>query len=166
MDKLYFNAFSASFVSLFLSNILIIVSIIAVNINVTAYAAILNFILPSTIPAPAIVDDITDGNLANVDIKINLNGFIGSKPPIYTNKSLGVPGIKNSIIKIISTFFGFFNILLFSNLSIFSFLNAPYTNFFPYFFTVKNKIVVVINTEAVINIVPPILPITHSCKYF
>ena len=64
-------------------------------------------IFPFTIPTPAIVDDITDGNLANVDINMNLSGFIGSKPPIYTNKSFGVPGIKNSIIIISSTFLGF-----------------------------------------------------------
>lgn len=40
--------------------------------------------------APANVDEITEGNLANVDISINLNGFIGNNPAIYTSKSFGV----------------------------------------------------------------------------
>ena len=142
------------------------INIIAVIRNVTPYAITLVFIFPTTMLEPAMVDDITDGNLANVEISINLNGFIGSSPPIYTNKSFGVPGIKNSIIIIISTFLGFFSILLFSNLSTFSFLNDSYTNFLPYFLTIKNKIVVVIKTDNVINIVPPILPKAHPCKHF
>ena len=78
----YFNTFSTSSVSLFLSNTFINISIIAVIINVTTYEIMLIFIFPFTIPAPATVDEITEGNLANVDISINLNGFIGSKPPI------------------------------------------------------------------------------------
>ena len=60
------------------------------------------------------VDDITEGNLAKVDININLSGFIGNNAAIYTNKSFGVPGIKNNIIIIHSIFLGFLNILLFS----------------------------------------------------
>ena len=45
--------------------------------------------------APTIVEVITDGNLTSVAININLNGFTGKSPPIYTNKSFGVPGKKN-----------------------------------------------------------------------
>ncbi len=41
---------------------------------------ILIFKLPSTIFAPASVEDITDGILARVDMAINLKGFIGSNP--------------------------------------------------------------------------------------
>ena len=48
--------------------------------------------------APASVDVIIDGNLANVEIATNFDAFIGSNPPIYTNKSFGVPGIINNII--------------------------------------------------------------------
>ena len=54
---------------------------------------------------PAIVDEIIDGNLNNVAISINLLYFIGNSPPIYTNKSFGVPGIKNNNIITISIFF-------------------------------------------------------------
>ena len=35
----------------------------------------------------ASVDEIIDGNLANVAINKNLAGFIGKRPPIYTNMS-------------------------------------------------------------------------------
>ena len=45
--------------------------------------------------------------LNNVDININLIGFSGNNPATYTNKSLGVPGIINSIAIIISIFLGF-----------------------------------------------------------
>ena len=42
----------------------------------------------------------------NVEITINLHGFTGNNPAIYTNKSFGVPGNKNKINIIISTFLG------------------------------------------------------------
>ena len=65
--------------------------------NVITYANILTCHFPCNSLSPAIVDDITDGSLTNVDISMNFNGLIGSRPPIYTNKSFGVPGIKNNI---------------------------------------------------------------------
>ena len=104
--------------------------------------------------APASVDVIIDGNLANVEIATNFDVFIGSNPPIYTNKSFGVPGIINNIINIYSIFLGFLNNLLFSILSIFYLLQKLYINSFPYFRTAKKIIVVVINTENIKNIVP------------
>lgn len=48
------------------------------------------------------------------EISINLSGLIGNKPAIYTNKSFGVPGIRNRINIIISIFLGLLNDLLFS----------------------------------------------------
>lgn len=75
--------------------------------TITPYNKIPNFQSPTAIFAPANVDDITDGNLASVDITINLVGFIGNSPAMYTNKSFGVPGNKNSINIIISIFLGF-----------------------------------------------------------
>ena len=77
----------------------------AVIANVIKYTTILIFQFPSVILLPAIVEDIIDGNLQNVAININLNGFIGNKAPIYVNKSLGVPVIKNKIINILSIYF-------------------------------------------------------------
>ena len=53
---------------------------------------------------PAIVDDIIDGNLSSVAIAKNLDAFIGNNPPIYTNKSFGVPGIKNNNAITVSIF--------------------------------------------------------------
>lgn len=76
----------------------------------------------STIPCPKRVNASIAGILAIVEIKINLIEFTGSNPPIYTNKSFGVPGNKNRIKKIISSLLGFLNHLLFSNFSIFSLL--------------------------------------------
>ena len=107
---------------------------------------------------PANVDDITDGNLANVEISINLSGFNGSNPAIYTIKSFGVPGIKNNINIMNSILLGSLNNLLFSILSILSLLQKLYTNLLPYFLTAKNIILVIINTEIVIKISPPIPP--------
>ena len=45
-----------------------------------------------------------------MDITINLVGFIGNSPAMYTNKSFGVPGNKNSISIIISIFLGYLGI--------------------------------------------------------
>ena len=72
--------------------------------NVITYTKILIFQFPETILAPAIVEDIIDGNLAIVDTITNLTGFIGNNPAIYANKSFGVPGIINKINIIISIF--------------------------------------------------------------
>ena len=58
----------------------------------------------------AIVEDITDGNLANVEISMNFDGFIGNNPPIYTSKSFGVPGTINNRHKTSSTFRSFFQV--------------------------------------------------------
>ena len=77
---------------------------IAVITNVIANTVIIISQLPSKILFPITVDVIIDGNLANVEINIKCNGFTGKIPPIYTNKSFGVPGIKNSIKNIISNF--------------------------------------------------------------
>ena len=73
-------------------------------VKVIAYAISPIFKSPFAIFAPAIVDEITEGNLANVDISMNLIGFSGNKPATYTNKSYGVPGIINSIAIISSIF--------------------------------------------------------------
>lgn len=51
---------------------------------------------PTASLSPTNVEIITDGNLANVEIKINFIGFIGNNTATYTNKSFGVPGIKNN----------------------------------------------------------------------
>ena len=144
--------------NLFLSNLFIINIAIPTIIKVAAYIIMLNFQSPATKLSPANVDDITDGNLANVEISINLSGFRGSNPAIYTSKSFGVPGIKNNINIIHSIFLGFWNNLLCSILSILSLLQKLYTNFLPHFLTAKNTIVVIINTDNVININPPIPP--------
>ena len=128
------------------------------TINVIAYINKLIPQFPFEIFAPTIVDVITDGNLTSVAIKINLNGFIGKSPPIYTNKSFGVPGRKNSMHNIISKFVGFFSSLLCIILSTFSFLKKLYKYLCPNFLTVKKIIVVVINTDAVINKHPPQAP--------
>ena len=69
---------------------------INVTTNVITYANILTCHFPCNSLSPAIVDDIIDGNLSSVDIAKNLDVFIGNSPPIYTNKSFGVPGIKNN----------------------------------------------------------------------
>ena len=92
--------FIISIISLFLSFILIKHINIAATINVTKYINKLNFQFPLEIFAPTIVEVITEGNLAKVEININLDGFIGKSPPIYTNKSFGVAGRKNRINKI------------------------------------------------------------------
>lgn len=56
-------------------------------------------------PCPNNVNAIIAGILASVDININFVELTGNSPPIYTNKSFGVPGNKKSIKKIISNFF-------------------------------------------------------------
>ena len=75
--------------------------------TIDTYSIILIFQSPIAKFSPASVEVITDGNLANVDININLLGFIGNRPDTYTNKSFGVPGNKNNIRSIISIFLGF-----------------------------------------------------------
>ena len=90
-----------------LSNLFIIINSIPTNIIVIAYASKLIFQSPFAKFAPTIVEDITDGNLANVEIHINLIGFNGNNPAIYTNKSFGVPGNINNMTMIISIFLGF-----------------------------------------------------------
>ena len=107
---------------------------------------------------PNIVDDIIDGNLNSVDIAINLDDFIGNNAPIYTNKSFGVPGIKNKIIITNSIFFSSFSNLLFSNLSTFSFGKNSYIKSLPNFFTRKYIKHVTIKTDTIKNIVPHIGP--------
>ena len=89
---------------------------VIINVTKSTIALISHF--PTDILAPASVDEITDGNLTNVDININLIGFIGNKPPKYTIKSFGVPGMKNNIQTKISIVLVFLNNLLFSILSI------------------------------------------------
>ena len=91
---------------MFLSNLL------NTNIKTTATAIIAMYIkpavfkFPAKIFSPAYVEEIIDGILASVDIRINFHGLIGSNPAIYTSKSFGVPGNKNRISIIISTFLG------------------------------------------------------------
>lgn len=68
---------------------------------------------PYSILLPTIVEDIIDGNLANVDINKNSIGFIGSNPPIYTNISFGSPGIKNDKNSNILILFLSLHVLLF-----------------------------------------------------
>ena len=75
--------------------------------NIAAYINILIFQSPTASCEPARVDVTTEGNLANVEIKINICGFIGNNPDTYTSKSLGVPGIKNNTNIIISIPAGF-----------------------------------------------------------
>ena len=121
------------------------------NKNVMAYIARLIFQSPLIKLSPANVEDTTEGNLAKVDISINLSGFIGNNPAIYTSKSFGVPGTINNIIIIHSIFFGFFNNLLFSIFFTFSSSQMSYTNLLPSFLTKKNIAVVMIHTDIVIN---------------
>ena len=73
--------------------------------NVITYVATTTAQFPAIKLLPAIVDDTIEGNLANVEMSKNFIGFIGNNPPIYTNKSFGVPGIKNSTNSIISSLF-------------------------------------------------------------
>ena len=127
---------------------------IATAITIIAYKIIPNFQSPTAIFAPAKVYDITDGNLANVDISMNLDGFIGNNPAIYTNRSLGVPGNKNSINIIISIFLGFWKSLLFSIFFTLSSSLNSYTNFFPNFLNRKKFAVEIIPAEAIMNTVP------------
>ena len=77
-------AFSAS---LSLSNLLAISITIIATSTIAKYITMLFFQSPTAKFAPASVDDITDGNLANVDISINSVGFIGSNAAIYVSKS-------------------------------------------------------------------------------
>ena len=82
---------------MFLSSFLIINTTTATIANVTPYIIKLSFQFPFNKLAPANVEDITDGNLASVDININSVGFIGSNAAIYVSKSFGVHALKNSI---------------------------------------------------------------------
>ena len=88
--------------------------------NVATYTDIITFQFPSTRLLPAIVDDIIEGNLANVDISKNFSVFIGNNPPMYVNKSFGVPGIKNKMNKVISIYLVTLNHFEFSIFYIFS----------------------------------------------
>lgn len=107
---------------------------------------------------PAIVEEMIDGNLAKVEISKNLSGFIGNSPPIYTSRSFGVPGIKNSKNKTVSTFFSSENHLLFSSLSIFSFETKLYIKFLPNLLTAKKIIKLLRNAPKNTTISPPIGP--------
>ena len=79
--------------------------------------------------------------------------------PCTVNKFKGYGGANGNKINIIySNFLGFLNNLLFSIFSTFSLLHIPYTNSLPNFLTRKKIIVVVTNTENVINNSPPIVP--------
>ena len=79
---MFFIVFITSSVTLFLSNLFTTKITIAVIANVITYANILTFHCPSNNLSPAIVDDIIDGNLNNVESAKNLDVFIGYSPPI------------------------------------------------------------------------------------
>ena len=49
--------------------------------------------------SPTIVEETIEGNLQKVEININLIGFTGKSPPIYTKISLGTPVIAKHIAK-------------------------------------------------------------------
>ena len=70
-------AFSAS---LSLSNLLAISITIIATSTIAKYITMLFFQSPTAKFAPASVDDITDGNLANTDISTNFTGLIGFSP--------------------------------------------------------------------------------------
>ena len=78
----YLNALNILLVVLSLSNLLIIKIVIPTNKNVIPYTNKLTNQLPAIILVPAKTPDIIDGNLAKEDITINLEAFIGNKPPI------------------------------------------------------------------------------------
>ena len=59
-----------------MSNLFIINITIKVIKNVITYASIITCHFPPRILSPAIVDDIIDGNLNNVDIAINLDDLL------------------------------------------------------------------------------------------
>ena len=154
----YFIASIASLVTLFLSNLFTIKIITIAITKVSMYINILIFKLPFKMLAPIKVEEITDGNLTKVDIRINLNGFIGNSPPKYTNKSFGVPGIINNIVITNSTFFESLKNLLFSILSSFSFLKNCSTYDLPYFLTKKKIKAVLTKTVPNIKTVPQTVP--------
>ena len=114
VNIVYFIALIASSVTFSLSNFFIIKTKIVTNKKVIPYMSKLKCQFPESKLEPASVEDITEGNLAIVEIKINSNGLIGSSAAIYVNRSFGVPGIKNKIKIINLIVFGFLNALLFS----------------------------------------------------
>ena len=77
----YFNSFNAFSVIFSLSKNFTKAIIKNVNAKVIKYTIILIFQFPLEKYCPTIVDDIIDGNLQNVAIIINLNGFIGNNAP-------------------------------------------------------------------------------------
>ena len=93
-------------------------------------------------------EEIIEGNLAKVLIPKNLNGLTGNSPPIYTIKSFGVPGIKNSINKVKYNFFSFENNLLFSIFSILSFDAKLYIKSLPNVLTAKKIIKPLMNAPS------------------
>lgn len=82
---------------------------------------------------PVIVEDISSGNLAMLNIIKNFGKLIGKSAPIYVINPFGVPGIKYAIKSAISSFLESLQNLLFSILLIFSFETIAYMNFFPNF---------------------------------
>ncbi len=104
------------------------------------------------------VEDIKEGNLANVEIAKNLDVLIGRSPEIYTNKSFGVPGIKKSINNITSILPFCEKSLDFSIFSILSLDTKLYIKLFPYFLTAKNMMQLLINTPINNIIRPPNIP--------
>lgn len=131
---------------------------IPANAKVIAYVIIITVQFPTTKLLPAIVEEIIDGNLAKVDISRNFTGFIGNSPAKYTNRSFGVPGMKNNMNSIVYTFLGFENIFEFSSFSIFSFDTKLYKNPLPNFLTAKKIAQLLINAPRKIMHIPPIAP--------
>ncbi|MNI81464.1 hypothetical protein D3C73_1380800 [compost metagenome] len=72
---------------------------------------------------PTATDAISQGNLPASSIPKNLSGFIGVSPAIYTNKSLGSPGIRKKINKNTEKFF--LSIISVIHLSFFFSINLP-----------------------------------------
>ncbi len=133
-------------------------AMIPAKAKVIAYVTIITVQFPTTRLLPAIVEEIIDGNLAKVDISKNFTGFIGKSPAKYTNKSFGVPGMKNNINNIVYIFLGFENIFEFSSFSIFSFDTKLYKNPLPNFLTAKKITQLLINAPIKITHIPPIAP--------
>ena len=104
---IYFNSSKAFCATFSLSKILTTKSAAIVNAKVMPYIKILTFKFPSEKYFPTIVEEITEGNLQKVEIKINLSGFTDNNPPIYTRISFGAPVIAKHIAKTNSIFSGF-----------------------------------------------------------
>lgn len=94
---------------------------------------------------PAIVEEIIEGNLANVLINRNFIDLTGRIPPKYTIKSFGVPGIKNSKNKVKYKVFWLENSLLLSIFSILSLEAKLYIKSLPNILTAKKTIKLLIN---------------------